>query len=89
MTFAQAEPLRSSLHKLEELLKDDSLLMEGSREEALDRDIPFEAAFAEVNSSIRSLQGKLDDITKAAFSVAEVTFEVRAHYWRIRSRGNA
>jgi hypothetical protein len=32
---------------------------------------------------------QLNPVAKAVFGLASVTFEVRARYWRIRSRGNA
>ena len=31
---------------------------------------------------------QLNPVAKAAFGLASVTFEVRAHYWRITSGGN-
>jgi len=57
MTFAQAESLRSSLHKLEGLLKDYSPLMKESTEKTLETVFKFGAAFAEVSSPIWNLQG--------------------------------
>jgi len=55
--FAQAESLRSSLHKLEELLKGYSPLMKESTEKAMEKVIKFGAAFGEVRSPIWDLQG--------------------------------
>ena len=49
MTSAQGESLRSSLHKLEELLEDYSPLMKESTEKALKKVIKFGAAFSEVS----------------------------------------
>jgi len=57
MIFAQAESLRSSLHKLEELLKDYSPLMKESTEKALEKVIKFGAAFGEVSPPIWNFQG--------------------------------
>jgi len=57
MTFTQAESLRSSLHKLEEMLKDYSPLMKESTEKGLEKVIKFGAAFGEVSSPIWNLQG--------------------------------
>jgi len=57
MTFAQAEPLRSLLRKLEELLKDYPPLMKKSTEKTLEKVIKFGAAFGEVSSPIWNLQG--------------------------------
>ena len=56
MTFAQAEYLRSSLHKLEELLKDYSPLMKESTERVLEKVIQYGAAFSEVSFPIRKRQ---------------------------------
>jgi len=56
MIFAQADSLRSSLHKLEELLKDYSPLMKESVEKTLEKVIKFGAAFGEVSSPIWDLQ---------------------------------
>jgi len=53
MKFAQTEYLRSSLHKLEELLKDYSPLMKESTEKALEKVIRYGAAFSEVSSPMR------------------------------------
>ena len=52
MIFVQAESLRSSLHKLEELLEDYSPLMKESTEKALEKVFKVGAAFAEVSSPI-------------------------------------
>ena len=58
--------------------------MKESTEKVLEKVFKFGAAFAEVSSPIWDLQGvdtfQVNDIAKAAFSVAEVTFEVRAYY---------
>jgi len=58
--------------------------MKESTEKVLEKAFKIGAAFAEVSSPIWNLQGidtfQLNDIAKAAFSVAEVTFEVRAHH---------
>jgi len=51
MIFTQAESLRSSLHKLEELLEDYSPLTKESTEKALEKVIKFGAAFGEVSFS--------------------------------------
>ena len=51
--FAQAEYLRSSLHKLEDLLKNYSPLMSDSKERVLDKVIQYGAAFSEVSSPRR------------------------------------
>lgn len=56
MTSAQAEYLRSSLHKLEELLKDYSPLMKESTERVLEKVIQYGTAFSEVRSPIRNEQ---------------------------------
>ena len=48
MMSAQAEALRSSLHELEGLLKEYTLLMGGSTKESVDRAIKYGAVFAEV-----------------------------------------
>ena len=45
---AQAEALRSSLHELEELLKEYNPIMSGSMEISVDRAIKIGAVFAEV-----------------------------------------
>ena len=50
--LAQAESLRSSLHKLERLLREYSPLMSGSAERAVDKAIKFGAIFAEVSPTI-------------------------------------
>ena len=47
---AQAEALRSSLHELEELLKEYTPLMSSSTEKHVDRAIKYGAVFAEVSS---------------------------------------
>ena len=57
MIFAQAESLRSSLHKLEELLKDYSPLMKESTVKGMAKVIKFGTAFGEVSSPIWNLQG--------------------------------
>ena len=53
--LAQAESLRSSLHKLEGLLGGYTPLMRESTEKALDNVIKFGAAFSEVRSPISTL----------------------------------
>ena len=50
MMSAQAEALRSSLHELENLLKEYSPLMGESIEKAVDRAIKYGVVFAEVSS---------------------------------------
>jgi len=57
MIFAQADSLRSSLHRLEELLEEYSPLMKESVEKNLEKVFKFGAAFAEVSSPIWNLQG--------------------------------
>ena len=63
-----------------------------STERALEKVIKYGAAFSEVSLPIRNRHGidayQVNEIAKAAFSVAEVTFEVRAHRWFNRSNGN-
>jgi hypothetical protein len=49
MMFAQAESLRSSLHKLEELLKGHTPLMSRSIERAVEKGIKYGSVFAEVS----------------------------------------
>ena len=49
---AQTESLRSSLHKLEEMLKNYSPLMNESTEHALEKVIKFGAAFSEVRTKL-------------------------------------
>ena len=51
MMFAQGEPLRSSLLKLEELLGDYSPLMKESTEKTLKKVIKFGVAFSGVSAS--------------------------------------
>ena len=50
LMFSQAESLRLSLHKLEELLDDYSPLMSESTQGVLEKAIKYGAAFAEVSS---------------------------------------
>ena len=57
MIFAQAEPLRSSLHKLEEMLKDYSALMIEPTQQAFQKVSRFGVTFAEVSSPKWNLQG--------------------------------
>ena len=52
MTFAQAGSLRSSLHKLEDLLKEYTPLVSGLTERVMDKSIKYGAVFAEVGSPI-------------------------------------
>ena len=56
--FAQAESLRSSLHQLEELLKEYSPLMSGSTERVVDKAIKYGAVFAEVSPTLSKLAGR-------------------------------
>jgi hypothetical protein len=62
-------------------------------EDVLEKVIKFGAAFTEVSSPLSSRQDantyQLNGILKTAFSFAEVTFEVCARLYRIRSRSNA
>ena len=64
-----------------------------STERALEKVIKYGAAFSEVSPPIQNRHGidtyQVNEIAKAAFSVAEVTFEVRAYCWPDRSNGNA
>ena len=64
-----------------------------STERALEKVIKFGAAFSEVSPPTRNRHDidtyQVNEIAKAAFSVAKVTFEVRAHCWSTRSNGNA
>ena len=53
MTFGQAEYLRLSLQKLEELLKNYSPLMSESTEKVVEKVIQYGAVFSEVSSPIR------------------------------------
>ena len=50
----------------------------------MEKAIKYGAVFAEVSSLIKKSANldapQLNDIAKAAFSVAEVTFEVSSHY---------
>ena len=66
--------------------------MSESTERALEKVIKYGAAFSEVSPPIRNQHDidtyQVNDIAKAAFSVAEVTFEVRVHYWLDRSKGD-
>jgi len=58
--------------------------MNGSTEKGMEKVIKLGATFGGVSSPIWNLQGidafQLNGIAKAAFSVAKVTLEVRAHY---------
>ena len=67
-------------------------MMSESMERTLDKVIQYGAAFSEVsppcgnqhdNNTLDPFQ--LNDIAKTAFTIAEVTFEVRARYWCITS----
>ena len=64
-----------------------------STERALEKVIKYGAAFSEVSPLICNRDSidayQVNEIAKAALSVAEVTFEVRAHCWSNRSNGNA
>ena len=78
---AQAKSLRSSLHEREDLLEKYSLLMCGSTERVFDTVGKFGVVFGEV-SSVDGNQRDIDTfslnpIVKAAFGVANVTFNVR------------
>jgi len=50
--FVKAQSLRSSLHKLEEMLKEYSPLMAESTERVLEKVVKFGAAFSEVRSPV-------------------------------------
>ena len=56
--FAQAESLRSSLHKLEGLLEEYSPLMSESAERVVDTAIKFGAVFAEVSPTLSKPAGR-------------------------------
>jgi hypothetical protein len=56
MMFAQAESLRSTLHKLEDLLKEYSPLMSGLTEGVTDKCIKYGTVFADVSSPIGGQQ---------------------------------
>ena len=64
-----------------------------STERGLEKVIKYGAAFSEVSAPIWNRYGintyQVNEIAKAAFSVAKVTFEVRAHCWSTRGNGNA
>ena len=84
MLSAQAESLRSSLHELEDLLKEYSPLMSESTEWVMGKSIKYGAIFAEVSAAILWDQQEVNTvqfhpIAKAVFGFASVTFEVRAY----------
>ena len=56
--FAQAESLRSSLHKLEGLLEEYSPLMSKSTEKVVDTAIKYGAVFAEVSPTMSTPAGR-------------------------------
>ena len=66
--------------------------MDARTERAVDKVIKYGAVFAEVSSPILSPAVldcfQLNPVAKAVFGLASVTFEVRARYWRTRSRRN-
>ena len=56
--FAQAESLRSSLHKLEGLVGEYAPLMSGSTERVVDMAIKYGAVFAEVSPTVWEPAGR-------------------------------
>jgi len=80
----QAESLDTLLKELEILLKEYSPMMNTRTEKVVDRAIKYGAVFAEVSSSSWKATNvdrfKLNPVSKALFSLASVTFEVRARF---------
>jgi hypothetical protein len=68
--------------------------MDESTERSMDRALKYGSAFSMVGSPTYHLDVdmtpfQLMPLALPVFRVAKVTFEVRVHYWRIRSRDNS